>query len=66
MMRIKHNLWTDGKDEYTGNPKDGFVKITKTTKKPKEDTVVEVSAFELKQPSVVKETKKEVDTDPEE
>lgn len=58
-MRIKHNLWTDGKDEYTGNPKDGFVKITKTDKKPKEDTVVEVSAFELKKP------KKSVDNDEE-
>ena len=33
------NEWTDGKDIYIGNPKDGFKKKSEATKKeePKED-----------------------------
>jgi hypothetical protein len=61
MKQLEHNLWTDGENQYKGNPKDGFTKITKKDKKP-----VEASAFELKQPSVVKESKIEVDTEPKE
>jgi len=53
MKQLEHNLWTDGEHQYKGNPKEGFTKITKKDKK-----TVEASAFELKQPSVVKETKK--------
>jgi len=53
MKKIKPNLWTDGTQEYTGNPKDGFKPVV--AEKPK--AVVEASAFELKQP------KKEVDTE---
>ena len=61
MKQLEHNLWTDGEHQYKGNPKEGFTKITKKDKKP-----VEASAFELKQHSVVKESKIEVDTEPKE
>ena len=47
MKKIKENLWTDGEQEYTGNPKDGF--------KPKpalsQDTVVEMEPATLYKPA---------------
>lgn len=44
MKQLKHDLWTDGEHEYTGNPKQGFTKIEKS------DSTVEASAMNLKQP----------------
>jgi len=47
MKKIKENLWTDGEQEYTGNPQDGF--------KPKpdrsQDTVVEMEPATLYKPA---------------
>jgi len=45
MKKIKENLWTDGEQEYTGNPKDGF--------KPalSQDTVVEMEPATLYKPA---------------
>lgn len=59
MKQLKHDLWTDGEHEYTGNPKAGFKKITKSkeTKETKEPKIVDFEAHELQQP------KKEVDNE---
>lgn len=54
MKQLKHDLWTDGEHEYTGNPKAGFKKITKS-KEAKQPKIVDFEAHELQQP------KKEVD-----
>ena len=54
MKQLKQDLWTDGEHEYTGDPKQGFKKIKP---KAKAEPVIEVSAFDLKQP------KKEVDNE---
>jgi len=47
MKKIKENLWTDGEQEYTGNPQDGF----KPKRAKTEDTVVEMEPATLYKPA---------------
>jgi hypothetical protein len=52
------NLWTDGVNQYHGNPKDGFTPvdkeradaIVKSIKDRTPDNVVEIEALNLKKP----------------
>ena len=53
MKRLKDNIWTDGKDQYTGSPNQGFVKI----EKPK-PSVVSGQAFDLETPKKVDKDEK--------
>lgn len=39
------NEWTDGKDIYIGNPRDGFTKKDKEMKKPNKDDFYSMESY---------------------